>query len=72
MSATLTHFQIVRSASPGPVDLEKRVNAMLAEGYEPSGSPYRNDGTGEWCQAMIKRTPVQENGEVRLKEPKRK
>jgi hypothetical protein len=70
MSVTVTAYRIVRECTSAA--LESAVNDMCAQGYEPTGAPYPNLDAGQWCQAMIKRTPEAEAGEIRLREPKRK
>jgi hypothetical protein len=75
MSVTVTAYRIVRSPFPGSTKLEEEVNVLCGQGFEPLGAPYRNEDSGEWCQAMIKRTPEGLHlsaDEVRLREPKRK
>lgn len=61
-------YKIIRTAS-SLHDLELAVN--LNTDYEPEGGPFRDHETREWCQAMKLRGAVAENGEVRLKEPRR-
>ena len=43
-------YQLVSSASPS--GLSKTVTAKMAEGWEPFGSPFAENGT--FCQAMVK------------------
>lgn len=69
------YYKIVRTHS-SLQDLENAVAA--ASDYEPLGAPFRDPEAREWCQAMTRRpvmipgrSPVPD-GEIRLREPKRK
>lgn len=53
-----------------PDKLAATVNAMMAEGWTPLGSPQQDMDRGVWIQAMVRH--AEQNSDVRLKEPKRK
>ena len=54
-----------------PDKLTAAVNALMADGWQPIGSPQEDMTRGIWIQAMV-REAQNGNGDVRLKEPKRK
>jgi hypothetical protein len=54
-----------------PDKLELAVNAMMTEGWEPLAGPQWDFNGNQWIQAMVRETQ-NGNGDVRLKEPKRK
>ncbi len=53
-----------------PDKLAATVNAMMAEGWQPLGSPQEDMTRGVWIQAMVRHAEA--NGDVRLKEPKKR
>lgn len=62
-------YKIIRS-HVSLLDLESRVNA--ATDYGPTGGPFRDPDSREWCQAVVlKRIPAPVGG-VRLQEPAKK
>ena len=54
-----------------PDKLAASVNAMMAEDWQPIGSPQQDMDRGVWIQAMVRET-VNGNGDVRLREPKKR
>lgn len=54
-----------------PDKLAAEVNRLMQDGWQPIGSPQEDLRRGEWIQAMV-REQSNGNGDVRLKEPKRK
>jgi hypothetical protein len=62
-------YKIIRSHA-SLVDLENLVNA--AADYTPTGAPFRDNDSREWCQAMTLRTAPVEIGNVNLREPAKK
>lgn len=63
-----SHYQIVNAAQLW--QLQDAIRAYMADGWEPLGSPFREESKNQWCQAMT-RGEQPEPGKVRLKEPKR-
>lgn len=53
-----------------PDKLAAAVNAMMADGWQPLGSPQEDMTRGVWIQAMVR--PEQKNGDVQLREPKKR
>ncbi len=62
-------YKIIRTASTLH-DLVTAVN--LNADYEPTGGPFRDEESREWCQALVLRRIPVENGEVRLRETKKR
>ncbi len=62
-------YKIIRTASTLH-DLVTAVN--LNADYEPAGGPFRDEESREWCQALVLRRAPMENGEVRLRETKKR
>ncbi len=62
-------YKIIRTASTLH-DLQTAVN--LNADYEPAGGPFRDEESREWCQALVLRRIPVENGEVRLRETKKR
>lgn len=54
-----------------PDKLAATVNAMMADGWQPLGSPQEDFTRAVWIQAMV-REVANGNGDVRLKEPKKR
>ncbi len=56
----ITEYRTVQS---GTFDtLDKQVSGLIAEGFQPLGSPYAfvsKDGTAFLCQAMVKYQPAE-------------
>ncbi len=62
--------QYSHAKGPTPDKLSVAVNALMADGWQPLGSPQEDMHRGVWIQAMVRH--AEQNGDVRLKEPKRK
>lgn len=62
-------YRVVREVS---IDkLQAAVSALMVDGWQPTGSPSWNERGLTWVQAVV-RGPQPANGDVRLKEPKRR
>lgn len=64
------NYRIVR-VHANMTNLEVVVGEFLAEGWQVQGSPFFDNDSRQWCQAMIKPKDAAE-GQVRLREPKRR
>lgn len=53
-----------------PDKLSVAINALMAEGWQPIGSPQEDMTRGVWIQAMVRE--AQKNGDIQLREPKRR
>lgn len=66
---TDNRFHIVLAPDEG--GLVRKVNALLAQGWELSGGPYTREGN--LCQALTRGAQIGlKPGEVALREPKRR
>ena len=54
-----------------PDKLASAVNVMMADGWTPHGSPTWDFNGNQWIQAMV-REQQNGNGDVRLREPRKK
>ena len=63
----MTQYSLAKGIRPDKLTIA--VNAMMADGWTPHGSPQYDINGNVWIQAMVRE---QRNGDVPLKEPKRK
>jgi len=52
--------------------LSDSVSQMMTEGWEPSGSPFWQEKSLSWYQAMIRTTAAPSPNTTYLREPKRR
>ncbi len=64
----MTEYRIIHHHNLA--EFQRLVSAAMADGWDPRGGVAVSNG--EYVQALVRTLPVPAQGEVRLKEPKRK
>lgn len=52
-------------------ELETRVTAATADGWQPSGAPFRDESARMWCQAVTRQAQRNPAGEINIREPQK-
>jgi hypothetical protein len=50
------------------LSLAPSVNAAMLDGWQPSGTPFMDSESRQWCQAMIRHENPAKPGTIQLKE----